>query len=109
MFDWNTWQSTHIKAVDLCASIIYQHRQREIPLKALHLWPDMYNQFQGWTEKNLGRELAEREKMEFDGVYIERGTRWQSTPALIELWPKKKPKDDWQKWMMGMGRIISLG
>jgi hypothetical protein len=71
---------------DMCASVIFSHRVKDIPLKALHLLPKMYEQFQWWTQKQLGRELNEDEQMEFDGVHIEKGYKGQSTPIVVELW-----------------------
>ena len=103
MLNWQQWERTHIKAVDLCAEVISEHRKKSIPIKALHLWPDLYKQFLGWTEKNLARELAEGEKMEFDGVNIEIGTRQQATPVLIELFKAKREKTDYQKWLRKNG------
>ena len=105
--DWSEWKNTGVEAVDLCASIIYQHLQARKPLKAIHLWPNMYKQFKGWTEKNLGRELEENEGLQFDSVNIEMGERGQKTPALIEPWPVR-PETDYQKWIRTGGNLFVM-
>jgi hypothetical protein len=99
MFDWNTYKATGIQAVDMCAAAIFSHRKQSLPLKAIHLWPDMYKQFLGWTEKNLKRELEKDEKMEFDGVFIEMGTRSQSTPLLLEMYTSDRVLTDYDKYL----------
>ena len=99
MINWSTYTRTYVQAVDMCAAGILAHRLKQLPLKAIYLWPDMYKQFKGYVEKNLGRELTPGEKLEFDGVYIEEGTRSQSTPLLMELWAGKKPASDFQKYL----------
>lgn len=93
-FQWKDYERQHVQAVDMCAAAIVAHRVKNIPLKAIHLWPDMYKQFKGWTEKNLKRELQDGEQMEFDGVNIEMGTKQQKTPLLLELWAQRElPKE----------------
>lgn len=79
-----------MQAVDMCAACIATHRDKMLPIKAIHLLPRMYDQFKDWTQKNLNRELAEGEKISFDDVYIEKGTASQSTPLLIEMWVDEK-------------------
>jgi hypothetical protein len=86
MIDWKTFKATGVQAVDMCANTIYVNRRNYIPVKAIHLVPRLYGQFRLWTEKNIKRELNEDEGIEFDGVYIEKGTDSQSTPLVVELW-----------------------
>lgn len=86
MFDWKAYKRQHVQSVDMCAAAIFAHRQKYIPIRAIYLWPSMYEQFKSWTQKNLGRDLEPEEKMQFDDVYIERGDPNQRTPLLIQLW-----------------------
>ena len=84
--NWREYKPVGVQAVDMCASVIFTHRQKFIPIKAVHLFPRMYEQFQAWLQKAMGRELEDGEKMEFDGVYIEKGYAGQTTPIVVELW-----------------------
>lgn len=86
LINWKEYKPVGVQAIDMSASVIFAHRLKAIPLKALHLLPRMYAQFKKWTELELGRELMDDEKMEMDGVYIELGSQQQSTPILVELW-----------------------
>ena len=85
-FNWNEYTRQYVQAVDMCAACIFSHRQRMIPIRAIHLLPNMYGQFKLWTEKNLGRELLPEEELQFDDVKIALGDSKQKTPLLVELW-----------------------
>lgn len=84
--NWSEYKPVGVQAVDMCASVIFTHRRKFIPIKAIQLWPRMYEQFQSWLQKTMGRELEDGEKMEFDGVHIEKGHSAQTTPIVVELW-----------------------
>lgn len=84
--DWKKYKPVGVQSVDMCASVIFAHRQKAIPIKAVHLLPRMHEQFQWWTQNQLGRELNPDEKMTMDGVYIEKGYARQTTPVVVELW-----------------------
>jgi hypothetical protein len=84
--NWKEYKSQNVQAVDMTASVIFAHRQKFIPIRAVHLTPRMYEQFQSWVHSNLGRELELGELMEFDSVKIEKGYAGQSTPIVVELW-----------------------
>ena len=70
----------------MTAATIVANRAKMIPVKAIHLWPSMYDQFKRWAEKLIGRELEPGELLEFDTVKIERGDSRQATPILVEIW-----------------------
>ena len=99
MMNWKEYKPTGVQAVDMCAAAIYAHRIKSLPLKAIHLWPDMYKQFLGWAEKNAGRELEPGEGLEFDTVHIEMGARSQSTPLVLEMYSSNKVVTDYDKWI----------
>ena len=84
--DWSKYKPVGVQAVDMCASVIFTHRKKGLPIKAIHLLPRMHEQFQWWTQNQLGRELNPDEKMTMDGVYIEKGYARQTTPVVVELW-----------------------
>jgi hypothetical protein len=86
LINWKEWKGTGVQAVDMCASAILSHRIKYLPLKAIHLLPNMYDQFRLWLEKKSGKELEEGQGIQFDSVNIERGQAQQSTPLLLELW-----------------------
>lgn len=96
MFDWKNYTQQHIPAVDMSAAIIFAHRAKNLPIKAIHLRPKLYGEFKKWVEKNVGRELTGEEKLEFDSVNIELGTGRQKSQLLVELWSEQpsfsKPK-----------------
>lgn len=91
-FNWQQYTRQYNKAVDMVAASIAIHRDRMIPVKAIHLTPEYYSLFKIWVEKKMGRELQEGEKFEFDTVNIELGTTAQRTPLLIELWSDFQPQ-----------------
>ena len=86
MINWKEYKAVNVQAVDMCASCIFSHRIKNMPIKAIHLLPRMYDQFKQYVERELERELTPDDGLEFDGVYIERGSQQQSTPLLVELW-----------------------
>jgi hypothetical protein len=86
MVNWKEWKGVGVQSVDMCASTIFTHRVKKLPIKAIHLLPRMYGQFQLWAERAMGKKLEEDQQLEFDGVYIECGESTQKTPLLIELW-----------------------
>lgn len=88
MINWAKYEKQNVEAVDMCAAVIFAHRAKYIPIKAIHLRPKMYSEFKSWAQKNLGRDLESHEKLEFDSVHIELGTSRQASQLLIELWEK---------------------
>jgi len=90
MLNWKEYTTQGVKSVDMCAVTIFTHRQKGIPIKAIHLQPRFFEQFAGWAQKKMGRDLLPDEKLQFDEVNIELGDRLQSTPLLIELWAQTK-------------------
>lgn len=84
--NWREYKPQGVQAVDMSASVIFAHRQKDIPVKAIHLLPRMYEQFQDWIQRKMERDLEPDEKLEFDGVHIEKGHAQQSTPIVVELW-----------------------
>lgn len=85
-FNWSQYERQNVQAVDMCASCIFTHRQKLIPIKAIHLYPKMYEQFKQWLGKKRGSEIGDDERMEFDSVEICKGYAGQSTPMVVELW-----------------------
>ena len=89
-FNWDEFKGTGCQAVDMCAAVIYAHRKKRVPIKACHILPRMYGQYQQWANIEInklgGRPLTEEDPLQFDGVNIEKGSQSQSTPIVIELW-----------------------
>lgn len=86
MMDFSKYQRTHNTAIDQCASIIGLARDRNVGIKALHLKPLFFEWFKSGVQTLMDRPLIEGEKMQFDGVDIERGDRFQTKNILIEYY-----------------------
>lgn len=96
MFIFSEYQPTFNKAIDLCTNIIYCARKNNLAVKALHLDKIHYEWYisgvktllekqkpEGWEE-----QIAEIKTsgVQFDGVNIERGSRLQTKPVIIEYY-----------------------
>lgn len=88
MFNFSQYQSSGNKAIDLCANVIGCARKNNQAVKALHLQKTYYEWFKSGVCVFLGRELMKDEKMQFDGVEIEMGSKIQTKPIIIEYYPK---------------------
>jgi len=86
MMNWAQYTKQNNEAVDMCAAIIFAHRAKYLPIKAIHLAPTEYSEFASWAQKNLQRDLLKDEKLSFDAVNIELGTRSQANKFLVEMW-----------------------
>jgi len=99
--NWKEYKSQGVQSVDMCASVIFQHRKRFLPIKAIHLYPRMYEQFKSFTQKNLGRDLEDGEQITFDSVEIVKGYSSQKTPLVIEMFQENFNIDEAVKNMVG--------
>ena len=109
--DWSKFKRTGIKAVDLCAEIIVQHRQKRIVIKALWLMPDAFKQFKGYIEKQSGREFEDEQQFFFDTIDINLGTNKQPSLVQIELWTDRegqRRQTDYEKWLSGKGKMFAM-
>jgi hypothetical protein len=88
VYNFSDYQPTHNKAIDLCANLIGNARYNRLPIKALHLTPLYYSWFKSGVQTFLNRPLLDDERLEFDGVDIEQGSRYQSKPIVLEYYPK---------------------
>jgi hypothetical protein len=86
MYDFSKYERTHNGAIDMCANIIGCARQNMMPLKALHLTPVYYEWFKSGVQVLMNKPLLENELLEFDGVNIEMGSRYQSKPIVMEYY-----------------------
>jgi hypothetical protein len=80
------YRATGNKAIDAVASCIMWHRQRKIALKAIHLKEHYYDWFRTGVEVLQGKRLEDGQLMQFDGVDIEKGSRFQREAILPEVW-----------------------
>ncbi|WP_315823014.1 hypothetical protein [Paraflavitalea speifideaquila] len=81
------FRPTGCKAIDQVASCIIFYQQRCIALKAIHLKEPYYSWFKMGLEVLNGRPMLEGEEMAFNGIDIEKGSRFQTDPILPERWP----------------------
>ena len=93
MYNFSRYEATHNKAIDLCANLIGCARQNMMPIKALHLKPIYYEWVKGGVQEMLGRPLVEGELMQFDSVNIEKGSKLQSKPVIIEYYQNEQIRD----------------
>lgn len=87
MYHFSQYEPTYNKAIDQCANIIAVARQNLHPLKALHLSPFYYDWFKSGVQTLMNRPLDEGELLEFDGVNIEKGSKYQSKSIILEYYP----------------------
>ena len=89
MYDFSKYQTTYNKPIDQCANIIACARERNQALKALHLRPMFYEWFKSGVQTLANRPLEAGELMQFDGVNIERGSKFQSKDIVLEYYENK--------------------
>ena len=89
VYNFSDYEPTHNKAIDLCANLIANARVHKLPLKALHLTPLYYEWYKSGVQTLLNRPLLDEELLEFDGVNIEKGSRYQSKSVVLEYYQNK--------------------
>lgn len=89
VYNFSDYEPTHNKAIDLCANLIASARVNRKPLKALHLTPIYYEWYKSGVQTLLNRPLLDDEFLEFDGVNIEKGSRFQSKVIVLEYYENK--------------------
>jgi hypothetical protein len=87
MYNYSKFQASGNKAIDFCANLIGCARANNLSPKALHLQKQYYEWFKSGVQTYLDRSLEEGELMQFDGVDIELGSKFQSKPVVIEYYP----------------------
>jgi hypothetical protein len=90
MYDFNKYEQTHNKMIDLVANVISLARDRNEPIKALHLKPMNYEWFKSGVQTLIDRPLEADELLEFDSVNIELGSKFQSKTIVIEYYERKQ-------------------
>lgn len=90
MYDFNKYEQTHNKMIDLVANVISLARDRNEPIKALHLKPMNYEWFKSGVQTLIDRPLEADELLEFDSVNIEKGSKFQSKTIVIEYYERQQ-------------------
>lgn len=80
------YNPTFNTAMDQCINLIGCARQNLKAVKALHLSPTYYEWFKSGVQTLMNRPLEEGELMQFDGVDIEKGSKFQSKNIVIEYY-----------------------
>ena len=88
MHNFSTYKPTYNKAIDQCANLIALCRQRNEPLKALHLKPVFYEWFKSGVQTLMNRSLEDDEQLQFDGVDIEKASKFQTKNIVLEYYPQ---------------------
>lgn len=86
MYDFSEYKPTYNKAIDQCANIIAVARVNLLPLKALHLSHIYYEWFKSGVQTLMNKPVLEDELLQFDGVDIEKGSKYQSKPIILEYY-----------------------
>lgn len=89
MYDFSSFERTHNRPIDECANLIECARKALQPLKALHLHPFYYEWYKSGVQTLMNRALNEDEKLQFDGVDIEKGTKFQSKNIILEYYEQR--------------------
>lgn len=86
MVNYSKHTNTGCPAIDMCANLIGCARENKLALKALHLTPMYYEWFKSGVQTLMNKPLEVGEMMEFDGVNIEKGTKFQSKNVILEYY-----------------------
>jgi hypothetical protein len=86
MYNFSKYEPTFNSALDFCANVIECARRNQQAVKALHLTPTYYEWFKSGVQTLMNRALEDGELMQFDGVNIEKGSRFQSKNIVIEYY-----------------------
>ena len=86
LYNFSHYEPTHNKTIDLCANLICNARYHKMPLKSLHLTPLYYEWYKSGVQTLMNRPLLDEELLEFDGVNIEKGSKYQSKPVILEYY-----------------------
>jgi len=86
MVDFTQHQTTGNRVIDMCANLIGCAREQRLPLKALHLSPLYYDWFRSGVQTLMNKPLEAGELLQFDGVNIEAGTKFQSKSIILEYY-----------------------
>jgi hypothetical protein len=90
-FNFSEFQNTGNKAIDLVAACVGHYRQFKKPLKVIYLKPNLFDLFKAGTEVLMKREIQEDELLQFDGVYIEKGSSLMVGRDLyVDFWEPEK-------------------
>jgi hypothetical protein len=72
------------RAFDLVLSIVEQEKTKNVPLKSIYLHPLYYNWFRDGIKIVMGKDIEDEKGLQYDGIFIEKGDKRQSKPALLE-------------------------
>lgn len=86
IYNFSNYERTYNRPIDECANLIECARKALQPLKALHLHPFYYEWYKSGVQTLMNRPLNEDEKMQFDGVDIEKGSKLQSKNIVPEYY-----------------------
>lgn len=87
MYTYTNYQASGNKAIDYCANLIACARVNNLAPKTLHLQKQYYEWYKSGVQTFLDRPLEDGELMQFDGVDIELGGKFQTKPVIIEYYP----------------------
>jgi hypothetical protein len=84
--NFSNYVPTGCKPIDECANIIACARERMMPIKEIILRPAYYEWFKSGLQTLMGKPLQLDQKMELDGVNIEKGTIYQTKMYVVNYY-----------------------
>lgn len=76
--------TTGNRSFDLVLSIIEETKRKNVPLKSIYLHPLYYNWFRDGVKIIMGKDIEDEKGLQYDGIFIDKGDKRQSKPALLE-------------------------
>ena len=86
MVNYSQHQTTGNKAIDMCANLIGCARKNQQAVKALHLKPIIFEWFKSGVQTMMNKPLEPEQEMQFDGVNIEKASKFQTKDVVIEYY-----------------------
>jgi hypothetical protein len=80
---------TGVKSVDMVSACILFYRKRQRALKAIYLRPKLFETFRDWVIRNVGEKEYQGKQLQYDGVNIEIGSKFQTEQLIPEFYPEK--------------------
>ena len=86
MYNFSNYKPTYNSAIDYCVNLIACARRNNMPIKALHLSPMYYEWFRSGVQTLMDKPIDADQPLMFDGVDIEKGTKFQRHAVLPEYY-----------------------
>lgn len=89
-YNYSQYEPTYNKALDLVGNLVGCARHNREALKAIHLKPIYYEWVRSGVQTLMNKDLEEDQPLQFDGVNIEKGSKFQTKIALLEYYETER-------------------